>query len=98
MLDKREVYKIDKNGYIAETYVAEFDKSGNPITELDADIVTDAMQDGLCRARWTGAEWVEDMSQEEIDTLKANAVVEPTLEERLEALEVLELERIFGGM
>ena len=47
--------------------------------------------------KWNGTEWVEGMTQEEIDLLK-NVVVEPTLEERLNALEIMELERILGGM
>ena len=52
---------------------------------------------GFYKPKWNGTEWVEGMTQNEIDELK-NIAVEPTLEERLQALEVMELERILGGM
>ena len=52
---------------------------------------------GLYLPKWNGTEWVEGMAQEEIDNLK-NVVANPTLEERLLALETMELERILGGM
>lgn len=52
---------------------------------------------GLYLPKWSGTEWVEGMAQEDIDLLK-NVVVEPTTEERLQALETMELERILGGM
>lgn len=52
---------------------------------------------GLYLPKWNGAEWVEGFAQEQIDAIKASAVAEPTLEERLQALELLELERLFGG-
>ena len=53
---------------------------------------------GFYRPRWNGTEWIEGLTQEEIGALKANTVAEPTIEERLQALELLELERLFGGM
>ena len=52
---------------------------------------------GLYLPKWNGTEWVEGATQEYIDSLK-NVIAEPTLEERLQALEVMELERILGGM
>ena len=50
---------------------------------------------GFYQPKWNGAEWVEGATQEYIDSLQA--VEEPTLEERLQALETMELERLFGG-
>lgn len=48
--------------------------------------------------KWNGAEWVEGATQEYIDSLKAQAEPqEPSLEERIHALEAMELERILGG-
>ena len=39
---------------------------------------------GLYRPRWDGTQWVEDMTPEEIDALKAQAEPqEPTLEEKV---------------
>ena len=40
----------------------------------------------------------EEMTQEEIDALQQEEVQEPTLEERLEALEQATLEMILGGI
>ena len=79
---------IDKNGlFIEDTFVEE-------ITEFTIETPCPS---GFYHPRWNGVEWVEGMAQEYIDSLK-NVVVEPTLEERLQALETMELERILGGM
>ena len=54
---------------------------------------------GLYLPKWNGEVWEEGATQEYIDNLKAQATpTEPTLEERLQALEIMELERILGGM
>lgn len=54
---------------------------------------------GFYLPKWNGTEWVEGLTQEEIQAIKDSALpTEPTLEERLQALEVMELERILGGM
>ena len=66
----------------------------NEETEIALDVPP---SQGLYLPKWNGTEWVEGMAQEEIDLLK-NVAVEPTVEERLQALEVMELERILGGM
>lgn len=53
---------------------------------------------GLYIPRWNGEAWEEGATQEYIDSLKAQVEPqEPSLEERIQALEVLELERILGG-
>ena len=53
---------------------------------------------GLYIPKWNGEAWEEGASQEYIDSLKAQAEPqEPSLEERIQALEVMELERILGG-
>jgi hypothetical protein len=67
---KKQVYKIDlQTGFILDILIAEFNDEGIPIEELDSDIITASPLDGLYRAKWTGSEWVEDMSQEDIDKL-----------------------------
>ncbi len=39
---------------------------------------------GLFRPRWDGEGWVEDMTPEEIEAIKAQAIpTEPTLEEKV---------------
>ncbi len=70
---RKPVYEIDEKGYIKEIYV---ENTENTSMNL---IITDP-QDGLYRPKWTGTEWIEDMSQEEIDELK-NRPKEPSFEE-----------------
>ena len=65
--------------------------------EFGEDIIETPCLTPFYKPQWNGTEWVEGMAQEEIDLLK-NVVVEPTIEERLQALEIMELERILGGM
>ena len=51
---------------------------------------------GLFQPKWNGQEWIEGATQEYIDSLKQPISNEPTLEERLEALEMMELERMLN--
>lgn len=51
------VYRIDENGYYVEPMEATDE------TTLTDDLVTIAPPNGLYRAKWTGTEWVEDMTQ-----------------------------------
>ncbi len=54
---------------------------------------------GFYQPKWNGEEWVEGLTQEQIDAIKEQATpAEPTIEERVQALEFMELERLFGGM
>lgn len=79
---------IDENGlFIEDSFVSE-------LTEFTIEMPCPS---GLYLPKWNGTEWIEGMAQEEIDSL-TNAIQEPTLEERLQALETMELERILGGM
>ena len=70
------------------------DFSHNEETEIALD-VTPAQ--GLFRPRWDGTQWVEDMTAEEIEALKASVTHEPTESERLESLEMLMLDVLGGG-
>jgi len=54
--------------------------------ETPPNCVTMPPINGLYRAKWTGAEWIEDMTQEEIDELN-NQPSLPTQEERIDMLE-----------
>lgn len=64
----------------------------NPVTEIGLEV---APSQGLYISKWNGEAWEEGATQEYIDSLKTQA--EPSLEERIQALEVMELERILGG-
>ena len=55
-------------------------------------------EQGLYIPRWNGESWEEGATQEYINSLKTQTEPEePSLEERIQALEAMELERILGG-
>ena len=81
---------IDKQGLFIRDDFA-FDEE----TEIGLEV--DPAQ-GLYIPKWNGEAWEEGATQEYIDSLKVLAEPqEPSLEERIQALEVMELERILGG-
>ncbi len=79
---KRQVYKIDENCYLQEILVKDFDEEGNCPEELAEDIIAVDPPNGLYSARWTGTEWIEGLTQEEIDEIN-NVPQEPTEVEML---------------
>lgn len=83
---------IDKQGYFIRD-----DFTFNEETEIGLEV--EASQ-GLYLPKWDFEleTWVEGATQEYIDSLKSQAEPqEPSLEERIQALEAMELERILGG-
>ena len=84
------IRKIDEQGYFIEDDFVE------EITEFTIEI---PCPQGFYKPKWKfeTKEWTDGATQEYIDSMK-NVVAEPTLEERLQALEMLELERLLGGM
>lgn len=71
-------------------------------TEIGLEV---APAQGLYLPKWNDTEWVEGLSEEEINELKKPQPIEPTLEERLELIKtqnelaLAELaEVILGGM
>ena len=79
---------IDKNGmFIEDAFVEE-------LTEFTIDAPCPS---GFYTPKWNGEEWVEGATQEYIDSLQASPQ-EPSIEDRINALEMMELERLFGGM
>ena len=64
-------------------------------TEIGLDVEP---SQGFYTPKWNGETWEESATQDYIDSLKAQSEPqEPSLEERIQALEVMELERILGG-
>lgn len=90
----KQIYEIDEFGYLKQIKVAEFDNQGNCLEELADNIVTTEIPQGLYRAKWTGIEWIEDMSQTEIDELN-NQPKTLTLEERVDSVENTILQILF---
>lgn len=72
------VHIIDLNGlFVEDTFVDE-------LTEFTIET---QCPDGFYQPKWDGVQWVEGLTQAEIDTLKVVPVAEPTIEERTKANE-----------
>lgn len=87
----KQIYEIDELRHLKEIHVKEFDEEGDCVEELAENIITTDIPQGLYRAKWTGAEWIEDMSQEEIDALNnkpRELSKEEILEQRINELEL----------
>jgi len=91
------VIKIDENGFLVEhVFWREIDGDDKNISVLVelidgveiyeahpvSDYVSAEVPKGLFKPRWNGTEWVEDLSQEEIEEIK-NRPVEPNDIEKL---------------
>lgn len=72
-----QVFKIDENGFFVETVIVK------NIENLDSDIIVQKWDKPLHRPKWTGVDWIEGLSQEEINELN-NQPQEPTEIEKLQ--------------
>ena len=79
---KKQVYEINEKGMLIKILIAEIDGNGNPLEDLGENIVITDPPNGLYRAKWNGVDWIEDMTQDEIDAIN-NQPREPTTEEIL---------------
>lgn len=73
--------KIDDKGFFIEDVILEdvpfvYDEDYNKIP--DPNHISTPVQNGLYRPRWTGTEWVEGLTKDEIDTIKNEVKVEPS--------------------
>lgn len=74
--ETKQVYKIDDNGFYVEPVLVSVDE------ELTEDLVEIPFPNGLYRPQWTGSEWIEGATQEEIDNIK-NQQPEPNEVEKI---------------
>lgn len=81
----RKVIKIDDNGFFIEDVILE--RGG----DTPIDCIEVECPDGFYKPRWNGSMWIEGLTPQEIEELKKidNIPQEPSLEERLAALETL---------
>ena len=85
---KKFVRVVDENGFfITDEYVEELTKY----------TIETPCPEGLHKPKWNGEEWVEGLSQEEINVL-INKPKEPTVEERLQMVEDAIMYLLMGGM
>lgn len=74
----KQVYEIDENGFLKETYVSEVSENGE-ILDLDkVDFISIDLPNGLYKAKWTGTSWEESLTQAEIDELNKPLPYIPT--------------------
>ncbi len=100
-----KLLKIDEQGYFIEDIITDKIPIIREVLvvegeEVEVEIpnpqyITIPCQGGFYRPMWNGAEWVEGMSQEEIDTLN-NQPRPVTQEQRISDLELLVLQ--LGGV
>ena len=69
---------IDSNGFFVEDAF---------VDELTEFTIETPCPDGFYLPRWDGTQWVEVRTQAEIDAIRASQTVQPTIEERVNAVE-----------
>jgi hypothetical protein len=95
------LYQVDENGFPTTSVVVYFDDEDNLLTEVDKDVIKVIIPQELYRPRWNGSEWIEDMTQEEIDELYKPQPKELTEIEKLKISQAEQFETILellGGM
>lgn len=91
---QKVIYQIDKNGFIVWENLKAIDENEEvPEGYIDTPLPNNP---SFYKPRWDGEKWVEGATQEEIDELRQQSML-PTLEERINAIEMLMLEQILGG-
>jgi hypothetical protein len=92
----RQVFKIDDDGFYVEPVIVYSNENGE--YEIPSDCIEIPVPEGLYKPKWNGSEWVEGLSQEEIEALKQQNQPQPSeldllkqenaeLKQRLEAAE-----------
>lgn len=96
---KKQVYEVDSDGFLIEIYVADVDGDGNIQDEDKKNCISVDPPHGLYKPKWSGSEWIEGATQEEIDELTKQQPVLPSqteiLEQRLSDVEVMLVEILF---
>lgn len=81
---KKEVYKIDENGFLIETYLGIFeenkligflDDSGEFNVNIES-LVTVGYPNNLIKEKWNGIEWIEGETEEEKAEREAKQLLE----------------------
>lgn len=72
-------YKIDNDGFYTEDYI--FCEG----EELQNNIITEEVKQGLYKPKWNSSKWVEGATQEYIDSLTIKIEKKPTTQDMLNA-------------
>jgi hypothetical protein len=81
----KQVYRIDADGYYVEPVITD---------ETPSDCIEVQPPQGLYRGKWTGSEWIEGMTQEEIDGFKNQPRPKTQLEILQETVDMLVLDNL----
>lgn len=101
------VAEFDEEGNMSEVKVPVLDDEGNPVKDDEGNVIERVVENlipitmphGLYRAKWTGEQWVEGATQEEIDEMTKHEPSPPTEnEQRLADLELIITELLMGGI
>lgn len=95
---EKQIFKINENGHMqfgCDTFIEYTEEIPEGYTDIPLPCDDEGKQLPFYRPKWTGTEWVEDMSQEEIDALN-NQPRPVTQEQRISDLELLVLQ--LGGV
>ncbi|MDW0112201.1 hypothetical protein QT711_03325 [Sporosarcina saromensis] len=79
-MEKIQFYKIDDDGFFLEPVVFDYKKVG----ELPLNLISKPIPEGFYRPKWTGTEWIEGLTESEIDAIK-NRPQEPSELEKLKS-------------
>lgn len=71
----REVYEINKQGFVINVDTANIDESGNILDEDKKHMIAVGYQ-GLYKAKWNDAEWIEGATQEELEERESQHLLE----------------------
>lgn len=82
-----KVYRVDENGFYIEDVIVKSKE------EIGVDMVTTECPEGLYSPRWNGEEWVNGITEEELEEEK-NKSKEPTeIELLMTAIAELDMQR-----
>lgn len=85
----KKVLKIDNQGYFIEDVILE-----NEL--VPSDCIDIQCLDGFYKPKWNGSEWIEGLTQTEIDALKNVSIEKTEMEILKETLDTLVLTSLGG--
>ena len=65
----KQFLRVDEQGYYIEPVILELvkDDEGNEVYPVDDYMVGIPFENGMYKPRWTGTEWIDEITQEELD-------------------------------
>ena len=74
----KQYLRIDENGYYIEPVIVNPEiVNGEPVYNVPDDLIEQSYQGGMYKPRWNGTEWVDEITQEELDARQEEADAQP---------------------